>query len=48
LRHLYSGGYLGKAHFLRVRQMGQDVKENPMQLREFQELLIGDPFADAE
>ena len=48
LRHLYSGGYLGQAHCLRVRQAGQDVKENPMQLREFQELLLGDPFADAQ
>ena len=48
LGHLYSGGYLGKAHFLRLRQADQDVQGNPMQLREFQEVLIGDPFADAE
>jgi hypothetical protein len=48
LRHLYSGGYLGRAHFLRLQQQDQDVLANPSQLREFQELLVGDPFADAE
>jgi hypothetical protein len=46
LRHLYSGGYLGMAHLLRSRQADEDVKRNPMQLREFQEMLIGDPFVD--
>ncbi|MCY3024523.1 MAG: hypothetical protein NTW87_36570 [Planctomycetota bacterium] len=48
LRHLYAGGYLGKAHFLRLQQQDQDVRANPSLLREFQEILIGDPFADAE
>lgn len=48
LRHLYGGGYLGKAHFLRLQQQDQDVRANPSLLREFQEILIGDPFTDAE
>ena len=48
LRHLYSGGYLGKAHFLRLQQEDRDVQANPALLREFQEVLIGDPFADAQ
>ncbi len=47
-QHLYSGGYLGMAHLLRLRQADKDVQGNPMQLREFQEILIGDPFADAK
>ena len=47
LRQLYAGGYLGRAHFLRLCQQDQDVQGNPAQLREFQEILIGDPFADA-
>ena len=47
-QHLYSGGYLGMAHLLRLRQADKDVHNNPMQLREFQEILIGDPFADAK
>jgi hypothetical protein len=47
LRHLYSGGYLGKAHFLRLQQQDRDVQANPALLREFQELLVGDPFVDA-
>ncbi|HEX2746416.1 MAG TPA: hypothetical protein VHM91_00345 [Verrucomicrobiales bacterium] len=48
LQHLYSGGYLGMAHLLRLRQADKEVHGNPMQLREFQEILIGDPFADAK
>ena len=48
LRHLYAGGYLGRAHFLRLQQQHRDVQANPALLREFQELLVGDPFADAE
>ena len=48
LRHLYAGGYLGRAHFLRLQQQDRDVQGNPSLLREFQEMLIGDPFADAE
>jgi len=47
LRHLYSGGYLGRAHLLREQQQVRDVQENPALLREFQEILLGDPFADA-
>jgi len=47
LRHLYAGGYLGRAHFLRLQQQDRDVQGNPALLREFQEILIGDPFADA-
>jgi hypothetical protein len=48
LQNLYNGGYLGKAHLLRLQQADKDVHGNPMQLREFQEILIGDPFADAK
>ena len=48
LRHLYAGGYLGRAHFLRLQQQDRDVQGNPALVREFQELLVGDPFADAE
>ena len=47
-QHLYSGGYLGMAHLLRLRQADKDVQGNPMNLREFQEILTGDPFADAK
>jgi hypothetical protein len=48
LAHLYSGGYLGRAHLLRLQQQDRDVQANPALLREFHELLIGDPFADAD
>jgi hypothetical protein len=48
LRHLYAGDYLGRAHFLRLRQQDRDVQDNPALLREFQEILIGDPFVDAK
>ena len=48
LRHLYAGGYLGRSHLLRLRQQDQDVQGNPASVREFQEILIGDPFADAK
>jgi len=48
LRRLYSGGYLGKAHLLREQQQVRDVQANPALLREFQEILLGDPFADAQ
>jgi hypothetical protein len=48
LRHLYSGGYLGRAQFLRLRQQDEDVHANPALVREFQELLVGDPFADTQ
>ena len=48
LRHLYGGGYLGRANFLRLQQQDRDAEGNPAQVREFQELLVGDPFADAE
>jgi hypothetical protein len=48
LGHLYSGGYLGRAHFLRLQQQDRDAHGHPSQVREFHELLLGDPFADAE
>lgn len=48
LRELYTGGYLGQAHLLRLRQQDRDARSNPAQVREFQELLVGDPFADAQ
>jgi hypothetical protein len=48
LRHLYAGGYLGRAHFLRLQQYDRNVQGNASLLREFQELLIGDPFVDAD
>ena len=48
LRCLYAGGYLGRAHFLRLQQQDRDVQGNPVELRQFQEILIGDPFADAK
>jgi hypothetical protein len=48
LRHLYAGGYLGRAHFLRLRQQDRDAQGNPALLREFQEIMIGDPFVDAK
>ncbi len=46
LAHLYAGGYLGKAHLLRLRQQDRDTPE-PHALRGRQEMLIGDPFLDA-
>ena len=48
LRRLYAGGYLGRAHFLRLRQQDRDAQGNPALLREFQEIMIGDPFVDAK
>jgi hypothetical protein len=48
LQHLYQGGYLGLAHLLRERQQQRDAGANMFVLREFQELLLGDPFADAK
>ena len=48
LRELYKGGYLGQAHLLRLRQEDRDVQGNPALLREFQEILIGDPFVDGK
>jgi hypothetical protein len=47
-QHLYDGGYPGVPHFRRLRQADKDVHGNSMQLREFHEILIGDPFADAK
>ena len=44
-RALYKdGSYLGKAHLLRLRE-GQS--SSPQELRQQQEILIGDPFVDA-
>ena len=48
LQHFYAKGYVGQAHCLRGRQQSRDVEANPALLREFQEILVGDPFADAE
>lgn len=43
-RALYAqGGYLGQAHLLRLRE-GQS--SSPQELRQQQEILIGDPFVD--
>jgi len=44
--HLYSSGYLGMAHRLRLSQQDKD-SPNPDALRGRQEMLIGDPFLDA-
>ncbi|MFI5379547.1 MAG: hypothetical protein ACHRHE_09635 [Tepidisphaerales bacterium] len=44
-RTLYvDGGYLGRAHLLRLRE-GQSA--SPQELRQQQEILVGDPFVDA-
>jgi hypothetical protein len=45
-KEMYSGGYLGKAHLLRLRQQDKDSPD-PGTLRTYQEMLIGDPFLDA-
>jgi hypothetical protein len=42
---MYTGGYLGKAHLLRLRQQDKDAAD-PGTLRTRQEMLIGDPFVD--
>jgi len=44
--HMYSGGYLGMAHLLRLRRQDKD-SPSPGALRGRQEMLIGDPFLDA-
>jgi hypothetical protein len=45
-RALYTdGSYLGRAHVLRLRE-GQSSR--PQELRQQQEILIGDPFVDAQ
>jgi hypothetical protein len=44
--HMYSGGYLGRAHLLRLKQQDTDAHESGV-LRGRQEMLIGDPFVDA-
>ena len=44
-RTLYEdGGYLGRAHLARLRE---GVPAAPQELRQQQEILIGDPFVDA-
>ncbi|MGO8691214.1 MAG: hypothetical protein ACLQLG_16450 [Thermoguttaceae bacterium] len=43
---LYSGGYLGMAHLMRLRQQAKDTGGNAGALRQRQEIMIGDPFAD--
>ncbi len=42
---MYSNGYLGMAHLLRVRQQYKNSPD-PGALRGRQEMLIGDPFLD--
>ena len=44
--HMYSGGYLGMAHLLRLKQQDKDSRGSGA-LRGRQEMLIGDPFVDA-
>jgi len=44
-QHMYSNGYLGMAHLLRVRQQDRDSPNSGV-LRGRQEMLIGDPFLD--
>jgi hypothetical protein len=44
---MYSGGYLGKAHLLRLRQQDRDSAD-PGVLRTHQEMLVGDPFVDLQ
>ena len=46
LEHLCSGGYLGMAHLLRLRDQDKDSPDSGT-LRGRQEMLIGDPFLDA-
>jgi hypothetical protein len=43
--HIYSGGYLGRAHLLRLRQQ-ESESADPGVLRGHQEMLLGDPFVD--
>ncbi len=43
--HMYSGGYLGMAHLLRLRQQAKNAG-NVDVLRQWHEMLIGDPFVD--
>jgi hypothetical protein len=44
--HMYAGGYLGMAHLLRLRaQAGNSADAGALRTR--QEMLIGDPFVDA-
>ena len=47
LAHLYGGGYLGKAHLLRLQKQDKD-NPDPGSIRARQEMLIGDPFLDAQ
>jgi hypothetical protein len=44
---LYGGGYLGQAHAARLRHQDASAA-GPDQLRQFQEILIGDPFLDVK
>ncbi len=46
MAHLYSGGYLGMAHLMRLRQQAKDTGGNAGALRQRQEIMIGDPFVD--
>jgi alpha-L-fucosidase len=44
--HMYSGGYLGMVHLLRLKHQDKASHETGV-LRTRQEMLIGDPFVDA-
>ena len=44
---LYGGAYLGQAHAARLRHQDASAA-GPDQLRQFQEILIGDPFLDVK
>jgi len=44
-QEMYGGGYLGRAHLLRLRQQHR-TSPDPGSLRTHQEILIGDPFLD--
>ncbi len=42
---LYRGGYLGEAHLAQLRDQDASMP-GPDGLRQFQDILIGDPFVD--
>jgi hypothetical protein len=44
-QHMYSGGYLGMANLMRLKQQEKETRNSGV-LRGRQEMLIGDPFVD--
>ena len=44
--HMYSGGYLGMGHLLRLREQDKNSGDVGV-IRQRHEMLIGDPFVDA-